>query len=209
MTGSGARGPVAFGSFMLLGGLALGLGSVVAVVLMLARSVPAGAGGAAPSSSFTLEQARAFDEYRLYFPGDSVDGHALTAVLRRNDTASYISFVYGDCEAEGEAGCAPPAEVQVWPACRRNLALYDGQSLVAGSPVPERVVVRGVPGAFLDRGTRLELETGRSLVAVFAGSRENALRIAAELEALDGSIAAGAPLPPSVPRRQRGGAMDC
>jgi hypothetical protein len=199
----GVRRPVAVGVIALVGVLA----AVLVLGLVLVRSGPAGAGGASPRSSFSLEQVLAFDEFELFSAGYSVDGVPLTAVLRRDDTATYVSFVYGDCEPESDAGCAPPAEVQVWPACRRSLALYDGEA--AGSPVPERVHVRGVPGAFFDRGTRLELETGRSLVVVFAGSRAQALRVAAALEAVDGSVAAGAPLPPPAAGRGRGGARGC
>jgi hypothetical protein len=191
----------------------LGVVGVVGVVLVLAlvlgRSGPAAAGGATPRSSFSLEHARAFDEFRLFSAGRIVDGHPLTAVLRRDDRANYVSFVYGDCEADDDEGCAPYAEVQVWPACRRNLALYDGVATRAASPVPERVRVRGVPGAFFESGTRLELETGRSLVVVFAASREQALRIAAELEALDGSVAQGLPLPLPADDRGEGGPVGC
>ena len=75
--------------------------------------------------------------------------------------------------------------------------------------MPERVRVRGVPGAFFESGTRLELETGHSLVVVFAASREQALRIAAELEALDGSVAEGSPLPLPADERGEGGAIGC
>jgi hypothetical protein len=188
-------------------GAVLVLALVVGLVVVLGRSSPAGAGGAPPRSSFSVEQARAFDEFRVFSAGPSVDGLPLTAVLRRDDTASYVSFVYGDCAAEDDAGCVPPAEVQVWPACRRSLALYERETAV--TPAPERVVVRGVPAAFLDRGTRLELETGRTLVVVFARSRSQALEIAAQLEAVDGSVPPGARLPPPAPVRREGGAMGC
>ncbi len=178
------------------------------LLVLVLQPGPAGAGAASPRSSFSLEQARAFDEFRLFSPGRSVDGHALTAVLRRDDRASYVSFVYGDCAAERDTGCAPPVEVQTWPLCRRSLALYDSGA-APGSARPERVLVRGVPGALFDQGTRLELETGQSLVVVFARSRELALRIADELEAVDGSVAAGSPLPPPAAGREKGGAIDC
>jgi hypothetical protein len=201
----GARGPVAIWSLAAVGVL----GVVVVVVLVLGRSGPAGAGGAVPRSSFSLEQARAFDGFTLYSAGHTADGQPLTAVLRRDDRAKFVSFVYGDCEAEDDAGCAPLAEVQVWPACRRSLGLYEGAATRRDGPVPEWVRVRGVPGAFFDGATRLELATGPSLVVVFAPSRERALRIAAELEALDGSVAAGSPLPAPVAGSGRGGAIGC
>ena len=128
----------------------------------------------------------------LLFAGESVDELPLTRVLRGGD-AGYVSFVYGDCEATDDAGCAPPMEVQVWPACRRHLGLYE-QGPPFG-PAVERAAVRGVPAAFLDDGTRLELQTGRSTVVVFAGSRGRALRIAAALRSADGSIPGGVALP--------------
>ena len=204
MTGVRRRATPAFVSLVLLGVL----GVVVLLAFVLGSSAPAGAGDVLQRPSFSLEQARELDELRLFSAGESVEGEPLTAVLRREDTATYVSFVYGDCEAEDDAGCAPPAEVQVWPACLRNLALYDGVATGAG-PAPEWVHVRGVLGAFFDGGTRLELETGRSLVVIFARSRGQALRIAAELEAVDGSVTSGSPLPPPTGGRGRGGAIDC
>ena len=125
------------------------------------------------------------------FAGDSVDELPLTAVLRSGDPG-YVSFVYGDCEASDDAGCAPPVEVQVWPACRRHLGLYE-----RGPPAPpvEHGVVRGVPAAFLDDGTRIELQTAMATVVVFAGSRGRALRVAAALRAVDGSTLPGVALP--------------
>jgi hypothetical protein len=187
----------------------LGVVGVLGVVLplVLGRAPAAGAGDASPRSSFSLAQARAFDEFRLFSAGLAVDGLPLRAVLRRDDAASYVSFVYGDCDAEDDAGCAPPAEVQVWPVCRRSLAPYDGNTV--RSLAPERVVPRGVPAAFFDGGTRLELETGRSHVVVFARTRAQVLEIVAELEAVDGSIAAGSPLPRPAVGLGEGGAMGC
>ena len=159
------------------------LGSL-ASLLAFAGSGPARGAAVELRGNLGLEEALAFDEFPLYDAGDRVDGLPLVAVLRRHDTADFVSFVYGDCDAGDDAGCAPPAEVQVWPACRRNLGLYD--SRLPGTPVPERVVVRGVPGAFLEDGTRLELQTGRSTVVLFGDSRAQVLRVVAALRRLGG-----------------------
>lgn len=166
------------------------------VALALVGSGPAWVGDE-PRSTITLEQARAFDEFPLYNAGDRVDGLPLVAVVRRDDTARYVSFVYGDCVPGDDAGCAPPAEIQVWPACRRNLALYDGSP--PSSPAAERTTIRGVPAVSLDDGTRLEIQTGRSTVVVFADSRARALRIAGSLRALNGSVPASTSLPQPAP----------
>ncbi len=167
------------------------------LALVLAATGPAGDARREPTSSITLEQARAFDEFPLYSAGERVDGLPLAAILWRDDTASYVSLVYGDCTPGDDAGCAPPAEIQVWPACRRNLALYD--VVHPAAPVVERTTIREVPAAFLDDGTRLEIQTGSSTVVIFADSRTRALRIAAALRAVDGYVAAGEPLPPPAP----------
>jgi hypothetical protein len=140
---------------------------------------------------FDLEHARSFAEFPLYDAGDRVDGLALNAVLRRDDTADFVSFVYGDCVARDDQGCAPPLEIQVWPACKRNLGLYTPSG--PGMPVPERTTVRGVPAAFFE-DDRLELQTGSSTVVVFAGSRARLLHVAAALRPL-GAGRTSTPLP--------------
>jgi hypothetical protein len=172
--------------------------SILLGILSSALLVAAGAGlaGAGPPS----------EAFPLYSAGERVDELPLAAVLRRDDTARYVSFVYGDCVASSEAGCAPPAEIQVWPACRRNLALYDGAA--SGGAPAERFTVRGVPAALFDDGTRLELETDGSTIVVFAGSRGRILRIAAALRSLDDSVLPGHPLP-NPARSREGGAMGC
>lgn len=189
---------------MPVGFVAVGVAFVLG--LALSGSVSAGGGSGASRADFSVERARGFDEFPLYSAGDRVEGLPLIAVLRRDDTADYVSFVYGDCVAEDESGCAPPAEIQVWPACRRSLSLYE--SAPPGGVLPEHFVTRGVRAALFDEGTRLELQTGLSTVVIFADSRARALRIAAALRAVDGTVTPGRPLPQPDPGAI-GGAMDC
>ena len=173
---------------MRIGSIALAL---VGICLLFAGSGPAQVGSPG-LSFFDVPQPLAFHEFPLYDAGDRVDGLPLVAVLRRDDTADFVSFVYGDCTAGDDEGCAPPAEVQVWPACRRNLRLYD--SPLSGTPAPEPTKVRGVPAAFFEDGERLELQTGISTVVVFAANRTRVLRIAAALRPL-GASPSDRPLP--------------
>ena len=154
---------------------------------------------------FTLDDARAHADYPLYFAGEEADGHPLVAVLRRSDSAEFVSFVYGDCTPTDGMGCAPPIEIQVWPACRRHLALYSSSS--AGH-IGERSTVRGVPAAVFDEGTRLELQTGLSTIVVFADSRARLARIAGSLHSLDARVARGGTLPPPVEGALEG-TLDC
>jgi len=141
----------------------------------LGAAALAACGGAADelpplADDLTLEQARAFEEFPLVYAGERVDGLPLVAIVRRDDTADYVSFVYGDCRPSSpDGGCAPPAEVQVWPADRRSLGAYDASR---GGAVPELMRIRGSPAAFFDAGTRLELYTAQLTVVLFARSRE-------------------------------------
>jgi hypothetical protein len=151
----------------------LALAGALAAVVTFAIDLHDGRGG-----DFTLEEARAFDEYPLWYAGDEVDGLPLTAILRRDDTARYVSFVYGDCTAESDGGCAPPAEVQVWSAGARSPDSYDPSG--PGAPVPEPTRIRGLPAAFVGE-TQLELYAPGATVVVFAHTRERTVAIANEL----------------------------
>jgi hypothetical protein len=193
----------------LVGG-ALVLALVSAAALWFSSVGPADDGPTPSAAGFSLEQARAFEEFPLYYAGQRADGDRLVAVLRRNDTANYVSFVYGDCAAGDDRGCTPPAEIQVWPSCLRNLGLYEPAAPATDATLPERATLRGVPAAFLEGATRLEIETDRATVVVFAHSRARLLRIAAALRALDAAVAPGEPLPPpGLGPRGEGVALDC
>lgn len=170
--------------------------------LALAGSGPAGDGRGGSLPGFTLQQARAFEDFPLLYAGDRADGLPLVALLRRSDTADFVSFVYGDCVPSEDAGCAPPAEIQVWPACRRYLALYGSEALAGAAA--ERTSIRGVPAALLDEGTRVELQTGSSTVVVFADSRARAASIARMLRPLAEPGLPGERLPPPAPGAREG-----
>ncbi|MGH3031467.1 MAG: hypothetical protein ACRDNE_12045 [Gaiellaceae bacterium] len=106
-----------------------------------------------------------------------------------------MTFIYGDCEAESDAGCAPPLQVQVWRACERNLPSYSRTP--AGDPLPhEKVRVRGVPAAFFEGGGRLELYTGDVSVVLFGEGRDQLLRAAGALRGANVEIASEVDLPP-------------
>jgi hypothetical protein len=154
---------------------------ILAALALLASVVALAAerlGG--PGGNFSLERARAFEEFPLYYAGEEVDGLPLTAVLRRDEGADYVSFVYGECTSSSDSGCAPPVEVQVWPSGARSAASYEGSP---GAPALERTRIRGQPAAIVGDGTQLELYTEESTVVVFA-DRERLPAIAKALRCL-------------------------
>jgi hypothetical protein len=99
---------------------------------------------------------RSADAARPYWLGPSYRGLALTATTPR-------SYIYGDCDAQPDSGCAPPYEVQHHSSCERNPLSLDVR--------PRRVFrVRGHGlAAAYPEGT-VDVWTGRYTVTVFAGS---------------------------------------
>ena len=164
---------------------------------------------APPRGTFSVEEAKEFRPFPVYYLGSSYEGLPLVATLREKGrpvpgepiAANTVAFVYGDCEPTGDAGCAPPLVVETWPACRRNPSVY---TLTPYSPYPvdEKRKVRGVPAFFYDGHGRLELSTGRVTVVLHsdgdrARGRKFLLRAALALEPVNAP--ASRRLPPPAP----------
>lgn len=184
-------------------GLALTAALLLAVAIGQASTAAdpgTGRAGAPIRGNFSLEEARAVTGLDLYYAGESIAGLTLTAVERRSDSATYVSFLYGDCTAGDHYGCALPLEIQVWPSCTRTLALYDPTDPFA--PAPEETRVRGAPAAALDDGRQLELETGSSTVVIFGESRALVNRAATALRGVNNDLRPGDPLRPPVARER-------
>jgi hypothetical protein len=147
-----------------------------------------------------FDKMQRFSGYAVYHAGGAVEGLPLDAVLQRDDSAVYVSYIYGTCENKGGNACAPPAEVQTWPACRRHLSLYNGPY----SPTPENTTVRGAPAAFFEGGRRLEIQTGKSTVVIFGRSRGEVLRIAEALRGANVPVEPGGSLPSAAPGARTG-----
>lgn len=97
------------------------------------------------------------------------------------------SFIYGDCEPEGDGGCSPPVQVQNWTSCERNPVGLDS--------VPYEVyLVRGGGLAAAYASTWVDVGTGGQTVAVFANEVE--IVGAALREMRPRSHSAPQPLPP-------------
>lgn len=164
-----------------------------------------------PGDMFRSEDARSFKRFPLYWLGNSFGSLPLTALTRRDDApavaervrADYVGFIYGDCVALDEEGCAPPLEIQIWPACERSLADY--RLTPSGQPLPHRrTIMHGVPAAYFEHGLRLELYTGEVTIVIFGLRRRDVERAAASLRAANESAANKTTLPPPAPGAMAG-----
>jgi hypothetical protein len=154
-------------------------------------------------SNMDLGAVRTFAEFPLYALGDAFEGFRLRRVDHFARTQAspgeeslplpeYVRFIYGACEPQP---CGLPLEVQVWPACVRNLSSYsfDPKKVI---PIPHvREQLRGVPAAFFAEG-RLELYTGRVTVVMFSSDEERLYRAAHSLRGMNRAIDQSDRLPP-------------
>jgi hypothetical protein len=165
-------------------------------------------------SDMTLEETASFQDFSLYYLGESFEGLALTSITQRDDPAepnepvraNYVGYIYGDCTiASGDEACAPPLEVQVWPACTRNYSTYQ-LTPTPGSQLPHTdIVVRGAPGAVFEEGHRLEVYTGAETVVIFGDDEAQLFRAADSLASVNGGgIGPGDPLPAPVAKAMAG-----
>lgn len=173
------------------------IAAVAGGLVWATHSDSAASGLAPPQGNYSVDEAKTFTRFPLYYAGDSVAGYQLHAIEKTTDAdhgSTNITFLYGDCippqDSNGsyDGGCPPPVQVQVWSACDRNPSLYGGP----GSPTPQETTVRGVPAAYYESGTRLELQTGTSTVVIFAHAPAS---VAAALRGVNNNVTAGVDLP--------------
>lgn len=188
----------------------VGVGLVLALVLVagiLAASFMGylgGGGTVRPKSNFSVSEAARFGDFPVFYAGQEVNGHSLTAVLRsplgpmRKNQES-VGFIYGTCEVGpgfDPGGCAPPVEISNEPACSRNLSMY-GSGF--GSPNPQSTRIRGTTAGFFEGGSRIEIQTGTTTVVIFAYSKREARSVARSLRGVNVAVTRGEPLPPPAP----------
>jgi hypothetical protein len=149
------------------------------------------------SRDLTVSEAAAFPLYALYWPGESVDGEALDLVDRVVRSPStmeqaagvtkwlnMIDFDYGKCVDSGgsEVGCTWPIEIQEFPSCDRNLAQ------LADAPT-SLITVDGTSAIDVSSqdGGQLEIYTSNITIAIFAPTKDDALKVASTLTPLNKS----------------------
>ncbi len=151
-------------------------------------------------ADWSVADARAFDEYALWWLGEAYNGERLASILAvetQDDESSGIgsvAFLYGSCTPTSDGGCPSPYQVIVEPNCVL--------------PVVGEVILRGFRGEgelgeFPDGHFRIA--TGSVAITLFAPTRDEALRMAEDIQPLnavapDGPLAApqsGCDLPPA------------
>lgn len=197
---------------IIIGALALTASGALVVVAAGAELGLTGSGPKPlpkPRSNFSVSEARTFQRYPLYFAGEFAAGYPLVGIHRvqaeRDPQTGFrqdsVTFLYGVCQANIGDGCMPPLQVQVWNACERYPGMY-------GIAPDESLVVRGVPAAFYEGRTRLELYSGSATIVVFGSDREQLLEVADRLRGLNLQVAEGVSFPPPLPGA-REGTLEC
>lgn len=79
---------------------------------------------------WTIEDARAFDEFQLYWLGETYGGLPLTKIIRYKydggrggSSENTVTFTYGSCEQPPDGGCAAPLQIEIGPYCDRPPSL--------------------------------------------------------------------------------------
>jgi hypothetical protein len=147
------------------------------------------------SKAFELEDFRDFDAFQLFWLGEEFEDLPLTDVTGSAEGTRPVSFLYGGCYVPigQEGGCALPVEIQIWPACERNLSLY---------PIAEQVDdlseiplddVRGAPAFTVPEG-HVDIYTSDVTIVVF-GDAQYLDGVFSELRSVDGEIDPNQSLP--------------
>ena len=109
-------------------GVVLGL-TAGAVLAYFAFSQGDGGTERGESTEWTVEDARAFQEFPIYWVGERFGEWGLSSVIRyeyeppagstRESAESTVVFIYGRCEIEPgvEGGCPPPLSIRIEPYC--------------------------------------------------------------------------------------------
>lgn len=155
---------------------------------------------AAGELEWTVEDAKAFRDFSLYWLGESFNGLPLERIIRYkyqpdselspSRAENMVLFIYGTCVPEPQA-CAPPLSIRVEPHCMRPPGQIASE-VKDGPPVQ----VRGVDAQPIG-GTHIRMWTGDVSIAIYTSDYAAGIDAAASLSSVsDTSIAQSDSFPP-------------
>ena len=160
--------------------------------LTRAQTESADPNAVAGKSNMSVEEARAFSEFPLYWLGETYEGLELTTLL---EVKNVVTFLYGKCVIRGDGGCPAPFQVVIRPLCLSRPGTAH-PSVHAG----ELFSLRGALAQEYTDG-HLQLGIGSASVTLFGPNRELTNAMAQNLRPVAGRgqapSEAGAPLSPA------------
>ena len=156
--------------------------AVVVGVVVLSEGRDEGGG------NWSIEDAREFDEFTLFWLGEEHQGLPLTDIIYAQGE-NVVIFIYGTCKPSSDSGCAPPLSLRIEPCTQSPPGRY------ASLPGAETAFeVRGAEAQFAGH---LRLWTRDVTLTIFAerGSAEKA--VAALRTVAEGAEGVATPLGPA------------
>ena len=192
----------------LMGAVVFAGGFFVTGVLL---SVLDGAGGSAPPASagqlrWTVEDARAFQGFPLYWLGESYEGLPLTTIIRYQydpdppkpaaHSENSVTFIYGSCTPSAAGGCPPPLSIVVELYCMRPPELFapavrSGEPFYVGGALAEymglhlRIWTENVTISILEAGIGGEVADAEQLTVAERRRAAEQLSMAEQLRAAE------------------------
>ena len=123
-----------------------------------------------PVAPEKIQEARDFEDWPLWWLGESFDSFALTNIKewtpeRGFPTMNSVSLTYGTCTPRpGTGGCAPPLSIQVEPLC------YTLPERITGFTRDDLFDFRGAKALWVH--DHLRIWTGDSAISIYGHPRE-------------------------------------
>jgi hypothetical protein len=157
---------------------------------LIAVAVVALVAGCANDDKADVSAAKRFGDYPLFYLGKSFQGEPLTEVPQ----SGLNSFIYGDCEAKSDSGCAPPIELQQNSICDLN-PLYVRTKGLRVAP-PQDGPYRRMRGTLAHRVDGMVVYAGSAAVKIYTNADHPTREIVAALRPVNGPAKLGHDLPP-------------
>lgn len=167
----------------------------VAAGFLLALFIPRG--GDAPAERSFVDDAASFQDYPLYWLGESFEGHDIEIINGLEGEGARVVLHYGTCDISGfETSCTTPIQLQILPLC-------DNLISVTRSQIWRTRKIRGAPVGTEDNAPvlysrRIQIKVYRG-EGTDSGSALRAIEALRSLNDVPPVISASDPIPPPAP----------